>query len=257
MAFDPDFGRTVDDYATHRADFPDGLFDRLLHEDFAAPGTHLLDLGTGTGALARAFARRGCRVTGLDKSAPMLAGANRLAQQEGLQIEWQQASAESTGLPSQSFDFVSAGQCWHWFDASATATEVARLLRPGGQLLVAQFDWLPLRGNLVEAVEQLILRYSPSWHLGGATGVNPERFRQLGEAGYRELRSFSFDVAVPYRTQDWRGRIRASAGVGGSLDAERVAAFDAEHAQLLAECFPGEVLHIPHRVFAILARPPL
>lgn len=256
MPVEPDFGLTVADYAQHRADFPTELFARLAKRGFGRAGQRLLDLGTGTGALARVFQQAGCQVTGLDPSAQMLLGARQLAGASGPAIHWIQASAEQTGLRDQSYDLVSAGQCWHWFDAHAAAREIARVLRPEGHLLIAQFDWLPIAGNLVAAVEDLILRYSPNWHLGGGTGLYPERFVQLGEAGFENIESFSFDVQVPYSHEAWRGRIRASAGVGGSLPPAEVVRFDAEHQELLQEHFPHDPLAIPHRVFAILARPP-
>jgi SAM-dependent methyltransferase len=256
MPVEPDFGLTVADYAQHRADFPHELFRRLTEQGFGLPGQRLLDLGTGTGALARVFQQAGCQVTGLDPSAKMLEGARQLAATAGLKIEWLQASAEQTGLRNRSFDLVSAGQCWHWFEAALAAREIARVLKPGGRLLIAQFDWLPIAGNLVAAVEDLILRYSPSWHLGGGTGLYPERFVQLGEAGFTDIESFSFDVQVPYSHEAWRGRIRASAGVGGSLPPAQVARFDAEHRELLQQRFAQDPLAVPHRVFAILARPP-
>lgn len=256
MAVDPDFGRTVADYAEHRSDFPPELFCRLTEREFAKPGQSLLDLGTGTGALARAFSRQGCAVTGLDPSQAMLDGAQELAKAQNLRAQWVCASAEDTGLPSGQFDLVTAGQCWHWFDAPAAAAEIARVLRPNGRLMIAQFDWLPLPGNLVAEVEAMILRYSPSWHLGGGTGLYPERFVQLGLAGYRDIESFSFDVEVAYRHEAWRGRIRASAGVGGSLPPDEVERFDQEHKELLQQRSPQDPLSIPHRVFVILARPP-
>ena len=61
---------------------------------------------------------------------------------------------------------------------------------------------------------------------------------------------------APYTPEAWRGRIRASAGVGGSLSPEKVARFDAELADLLATRYPGAKLALPHRVFALTARPP-
>jgi hypothetical protein len=61
---------------------------------------------------------------------------------------------------------------------------------------------------------------------------------------------------VPYTPAAWRGRIRASAGVGASLGPEAVERFDRQLAALLAERFPGEVLSVPHRVFAVIATAP-
>ena len=46
----------------------------------------------------------------------MLDEASRLARDEQLDITWRHAPAENTELPSTSFDAVTAGQCWHWFD---------------------------------------------------------------------------------------------------------------------------------------------
>jgi hypothetical protein len=61
---------------------------------------------------------------------------------------------------------------------------------------------------------------------------------------------------VHYTPEVWRGRIRASAGVGASLSQERVDAFDADLAALLDAKHPGGNLDIPHRVFAVIARRP-
>ena len=56
-----DFGKTADDYAAHRAGFPRALFDRLAAMGIGRSGQRLLDLGTGTGTLARGFAGGGPR----------------------------------------------------------------------------------------------------------------------------------------------------------------------------------------------------
>lgn len=252
----PDFGLAAEDYARHRAGFPASFFERMAALGVGQPGQRLIDLGTGTGTLARGFARRGCRVLAIDPSAPMLEQARALDAAEAISVEYRLGRAEDTGLPGGSAEVVTAGQCWHWFDAPRAAAEVARILRDDGLLVVAHFDWLPLAGNLVEATEALIVAHNPAWTLGGHVGIHPLCMRPLGEAGFRDLQSFSYDVAVPYTPEGWRGRIRASAGVGASLPPDRVAAFDAALAELLAARFPGEVLAVPHRVFAVLARAP-
>ncbi len=251
-----DFGRTAEDYATHRAGFPEALFERLAAAGIGLPGQRILDLGTGTGSLARGFARRGARVTGLDPSAELTAQARALDAAAGVEIDYRIGRAEETGLPAAGFEVVAAGQCWHWFDRPVAAREARRLLVPGGRLLITHFDWLPLADNVVAATEALIERHNPDWGYGGGKGVYPDWFDDAALAGFRDIESFTFDLAVPYGQEAWRGRIRASAGVGGSLSEEAVAAFDRALGDLLAERFPEDPLSVPHRVFALTAWAP-
>jgi 2-polyprenyl-3-methyl-5-hydroxy-6-metoxy-1,4-benzoquinol methylase len=70
-----DFGRTASDYGRHRAGFPPDFFARVAPWGVGIAEQKLLDLGTGTGTLARGFAMRGCRVTGLDPSAELMVQA--------------------------------------------------------------------------------------------------------------------------------------------------------------------------------------
>lgn len=251
-----DFGKTADDYRTHRAGFPESVFDRLAAFGIGHAGQLVVDLGTGTGSLARGFARRGCRVTGIDTASSMLEAARALDLDAGIEVEYRLAYAEETGLPAASADVVAAGQCWHWFDRPRAALEVARLLRPEGRAVIVHFDWIPLAGNVVRATEGLIEARNPSWKFGNLFGMYPRWLRDLGEARFREIETFSYDVDVPYTPEAWRGRIRASAGVGASLTADEVTRFDRELAELLDAKFPGSPLSIPHRVFAVIARRP-
>jgi SAM-dependent methyltransferase len=260
---DVDFGKTASDYARHRAGFPDDFFDRLFRDGIVKPDDRVLDLGTGTGTLARGFARRGCDVVGLDRSRALLEQAERLDKDTGLTVSHVQATAEDTGLSSTSFDVVTAGQCWHWFDRPKAAAEARRVLMPGGCLLIAHFDWLPLRGNVVEATEALIRKHNPpwgdpdgTWGLTAGTGIYPKWFADLSSSRFQHIESFSFDAIVPYSHEAWLGRIRASAGVAASLQPEAVAQFDLEHRQLLEKQFPAAPLQIPHRVFAAWGRKP-
>ncbi len=251
-----DFSPTARDYAEFRAGFPEVLFERLAGHGVGLTGQRILDLGSGTGSLARGFGRRGALVTALDISEAMLAEARTLAAAEGLAIETRCASADATGLPDRAFDAVSAGQCWHWFDRAAAAREVRRLLRPAGRLAICHFDWIPRPGNVVAATEDLILRHNPAWDMDGGSGLYPAWLGDAADAGFLDLETFSADLTVAYSHEAWCGRIRASAGVGGSLPAEAVSDFDAALAARLARDFPGDPLQIPHRVFALVARAP-
>lgn len=251
-----EFGRTAADYARHRAGFPPRFFERLRASEVVRPGERALDLGTGTGTVARGLAALGLRVVGLDPSRAMLLEARRLAAAEGVRASWVEARAEAPGLAAGAFDVVAAGQCWHWFDRPRVAAEVARLLVPGGRAVIAHFDWLPHPGNVVEATERLVLAHNPAWTGAGTTGFYPRWAADLTGAGFVELESWSFDTEVAYTHEGWAGRIRACAGVAASLPPERVAAFDRAHRAMLAERFPAEPLRVPHRVWTLVGRRP-
>ena len=251
-----DFGKTAADYVRHRAGFPAVLFDELAMRGVAPAGCRVLDLGTGTGTLARGFAARGAHVVAIDPAEALLAEGRVLAEAEGLAIAFRCGRAEATGLADAAFDLVSAGQCWHWFDRTAAAAEVRRLLKPGGHLLICHFDWIPLDGNVVAATEALIEAHNPAWRFGGGSGLYPRWLRDVAEAGFTDIETFSRDLMVPYAHEAWRGRIRASAGVGGSLSSEAVTQFDDELKRLLARDFSGTPLVVPHRLWALLARAP-
>jgi ubiquinone/menaquinone biosynthesis C-methylase UbiE len=252
-----DFGKTASDYGRHRAGFPDRFFDRVFAMGLVKPADRLLDLGTGTGTVARGMALRGCVVTGLDPSESMTGQARLLDREAGVDIRYVTAKAEETGLADGAFDIVTAGQCWHWFDRPRAAAEAERLLAPGGLLMIAHFDWLPLKGSAVAATEALILEHNPKWApMAGGNGLHPWWFADLEQAGFRDIESFTFDQAVPYTHEAWIGRIRASAGVGASLSPDAVMRFDADHKALLKRDFPQEILLAPHRVFVIWGRRP-
>ena len=251
-----DFGKTASDYAKHPAGFPYRFFDRLFKDGLVAEGNRVLDLGTGTGTVALGLAKRGCVVTGLDPSEAMLEQAKALAAAEAVDIQFVQARAEQTDLPNGSFDVVVAGTCWHWFDRVIAAVEARRVLRPSGRLVIANLDWLPLAGTVVEATERLIKAHNPSWDGDDGTGIYPSRFADMSRVGFVGIESFSFDVALPYSHEAWLGRIRASSGVGASLPPDAVERFNAAHREMVMRDFPEQPLQVPHRVFAVFGRLP-
>lgn len=92
--------------------------------------------------------------------------------------------------------------------------------------------------------------------MAGATGFYPHWCETLTLVGFRDIESWSFDVAMAYSHERWRGRIRASAGVAASLSSDAVQVFDAELARLLTDRFPDDPMLLPHRVWTLVCRKP-
>jgi SAM-dependent methyltransferase len=252
----PAWSDTSEDYAKHRQGFPPRFHAMIAERGLFAPGMRVLDVGTGTGAVARELAARGADVLGLDPAPGQIGAARRLAAAQGVSARFAEGLAERTGQPDAAFDLVVAAQCWHWFDRGLAAAEAMRVLKPGGALLICHFDWLPLPGSVAHASEFLIEAHNPRWPMARTTGFYPGWAADLSTAGFAALEFAGFDHAALYSHADWRGRVRASAGVGGALSGPAVERFDAEHAALLAARFPEDPLSVPHRVFAIWGRRP-
>ena len=116
----------------------DPLVDGLLAD---LPIATVLDVGTGTGRYALRLARRGVTVTALDQSPEMLAVARRAAASAGVAIDFHQGAIDD-GLPFARgrFDLVvCALMLCHVPDLRGALHELARVVRPGGYLLITDF----------------------------------------------------------------------------------------------------------------------
>src|SRR4051812_14632749 len=117
-----DWGKTSTDYSKWRPNYPALFFDALTLFGIGLRGQRILDLGTGVGFLALRFAQSGAEVTGIDISQEQIVEAKRRASSLGASAEFHVGRAEETGLPSCSFDVITASQSWLYFDANlATA----------------------------------------------------------------------------------------------------------------------------------------
>jgi SAM-dependent methyltransferase len=120
------FGADAERYDRSRPAYPDALIQAIVQH---SPGGAVLDVGTGTGIVARQLRDAGCTVTGVevDERMASVARGHGFSVDVGRFEEWDPAD--------RLFDSVVAGQAWHWVDPVAGAATAARVLRPGGLLL--------------------------------------------------------------------------------------------------------------------------
>lgn len=120
----------------------DAAVEAAIVEALAAtPVRSLLDLGTGTGRILELFGQHIDRGLGIDLSPAMLAIARARLERAGLRhCAVRQADIYDLPVAKESFDAVVIHQVLHYLDDGAGAIrEAARVLRPGGRLLIVDF----------------------------------------------------------------------------------------------------------------------
>jgi ubiquinone/menaquinone biosynthesis C-methylase UbiE len=128
------------------------------------PGEHILDVGCGTGTLAVAAARRvgrAGRVVGIDPGARQIARARAKVARRRLPIEFQTGVVEQLPFPDRTFDAVLSSLMMHHLPPPLKRqglAEIARVLKPGGRLVIA--DFTPKQGRTGRAAR---------FHAGGSS----------------------------------------------------------------------------------------
>jgi ubiquinone/menaquinone biosynthesis C-methylase UbiE len=129
-----------------------------------SPGETVLEIGCGTGAVARAARARlgpGGHVFGIDPSGEMIAVARRKAARERLQIDFRVAGIEALPFPDASVDVALSSLMMHHLPADLKRTglsEVRRVLKPGGRLVIVDFG--KRRGLLSHLALSAIVHHS-------------------------------------------------------------------------------------------------
>jgi SAM-dependent methyltransferase len=153
------------------------------------PGERVLDLGCGTGGVAEAIARPGVTVVGIDLAPGLIEIARARAAERGLSIDYRVGDCENLDVEDASFDAVGSSVAIMFSpDHEATAAELARILRPGGRLALA--NWKPGAG--VQDIFKVMAPFQ-------AAPPPSSPFDWGDEARVRELLGDSFELSFETR----------------------------------------------------------
>ncbi len=239
-----DWGRVSEDYARYRDIYPDEFYKRIAERKLCVKGQKVLDLGTGTGVLPRNMYQYGAQWTAADISENQIEEAVKLSKQNNLNISFIVSSTEQLDFPDDSFDIVTACQCFWYFNHDITAPKLYKMLKKDGTLLILYMAWLPFEDKIAGESEKLVLKYSPNWTGAGETlrpiGIPPQYLNRF-EFQYHD----EYLIKIPFTKETWHGRMKACRGVGASLNAVELSNWESEHKRLLNRIAPDEfeILH--------------
>jgi len=234
------FDRGAGAYAAARPSYPDDAVRWSVPSD----AHDVLDLAAGTGKLTERLVALGLHVIAVEPSDEMRAQLTALLPD----VEAYPGTAEHLDLPDASVDAVTVAQAWHWVDAPAASAEIARVLRPGGQLAAI---W-----NIRDDTVDWVAGWTEIVHRGDSLGDALHYDEPaLGEA-FTTPEHATFHWTQPMRPADLRTLATSRSHLLLLPDVERDALLD-EIDQLAAthpELRGRDVIEIPYRTECYRAR---
>lgn len=156
------FSDRVENYVRYRPGYPKDVLRALQNTCGLAPHHLIADIASGTGIWTRILLENGNHVFGVEPNAEMrqageqqLAGFPKFTSVAG--------TAESTTLPDNNVDFVTAAQAAHWFHRERAPREFRRILKPGGWLVLLWNERLTTANAFLREYEQLLLTYGTDY----------------------------------------------------------------------------------------------
>lgn len=154
--FKDHFSAVSGQYASSRPEYPEALFAWIAS---VAPSTGLVwEAGCGSGQASRGLATHFRQVFATDPSLAQIEQASAPAN-----VRFAVEPGEQCSLPAASADAVCVAQALHWFERGAFFAETARVLRPGGVLVVWGYGDVVVPDALAEANRALQADIRPDW----------------------------------------------------------------------------------------------
>ena len=235
-----DWSLTSESYAKYRDIYPEVLYNELRKLGVAKDGSAWLDIGTGTGVLPKNLYNENARIVGVDIEDEQIKYAKKYADENKLNIEYFACPAEETGLEDNSFDFITAAQCFWYFDRDKIKSEIQRLLKPNRLFIKIYLGWT-LDDEIAHKSHMLIKEYNKSWTPGKSGS------RDMFEDLFPGRITKEFDCSLPFTRESWHGRMCACRGTLASMDNETFENWSRAHLEMLSG-YPNE-FEIKHKLY--------
>jgi SAM-dependent methyltransferase len=156
------FSTRVEDYIKYRPGYPAAVLELLRARCGLEATSTVADIGSGTGILTELLLETGARVFAVEPNKEMREAAERLLSDYG-GFRSVNGTAEATTLPQASVDLITASQAFHWFDVPKARRELARILRPGGWVVLIWNERPPDAGAFLDEYDSLLRRHAADY----------------------------------------------------------------------------------------------
>jgi SAM-dependent methyltransferase len=156
------FTTRVENYLKYRPGYPPQILSLLRTRCELNSQSVIADIGSGTGFLSRVFLENGNHVFGVEPNDAMRLAAEHLLKEYD-NFTSVNGQAEQTTLESETVDFVTAGQAFHWFDVKKAKAEFVRILKPGGWVILIWNERRLDSTPFLRAYEELLLEYGTDY----------------------------------------------------------------------------------------------
>jgi Methylase involved in ubiquinone/menaquinone biosynthesis len=192
------FSNRVDAYVKYRPSYPAEAIAHLYHTIGLSRSSIIADVGAGTGKFSELLLNQGSPVIAVEPNKEMREAAEQRLSANPL-FRAVPGSAEETGLPDHSVDFIVCAQAFHWFDRKAARQEFARILKPGGQVVLIWNSRMTSGTPFREAYDRLLHTYGIDYAKLMHKNISPADLaafyapKPMAEARFVNSQSFDFE----------------------------------------------------------------
>jgi ubiquinone/menaquinone biosynthesis C-methylase UbiE len=209
------FNALAEQYDAYRPHYPPEALLFLVTLGELDKSSDIADIGSGTGRIALELAKSVRLVYAIDTATVMLDQLQSSAEKEGLSnIHTIEAPGESTGLHTESLDFVTIAQAFHWMDKQAALKEANRILKPKKQLVLLWNQVTNTSDEYYQEMVALIKRYNSKYE-GGADIRSADFPDHLNNSGlFGPIERFTFPFELHYSLESYVGFLLSKSYIG-------------------------------------------
>jgi SAM-dependent methyltransferase len=200
------FSNRVANYVKYRPTYPPEVLRFLQNELKLQTGSVVADIGSGTGISTRMFLENGNPVYGVEPNAAMRAAAEDFLR-DFPNFRSVDGTSENTTLRSNSIDFVTAAQAFHWFEPQKTRGEFKRILKPDGHVVLIWNERQLDTNEFLREYEKFLLEFGTDYAKVRHDYLPKERLGEFFTGGFQTA---SFQNAQIFDFAGLKGRVLSS-----------------------------------------------